>query len=121
MKPTPPDLTPTEWQIMMAVWRSGRASTAQLTDATQHIDPPPMQSTVRILLNRMTGKGFVKVVELGRGPGANNYYEAAITLEEAVRAQAEKFFIVQLQKNPQALKVTRAVLDKLLAKHEEAR
>ena len=56
-------LSRTEWTIMQLCWRLGRATARQIHEAS---DGRRDYRTVKTLLDRMAGKGFLRVEKLGR-------------------------------------------------------
>ena len=56
-------LSRTEWTIMQLCWRLGRATARQVHEAS---DGRRDYRTVKTLLDRIAGKGFLRIEKLGR-------------------------------------------------------
>ena len=56
-------LSRTEWTIMQICWKLGRATARQVHDAS---DGRRDYRTVKTLLDRIAGKGFLRIEKLGR-------------------------------------------------------
>jgi len=85
-KPGEERLSPSEWEIMRICWKLGRANVRDIL----HEDLKKKNRdyrTILTFLSRMERKGFLRVEKVLN----TNYYTAALTQEEGLRLETERF------------------------------
>jgi BlaI family penicillinase repressor len=82
MKPSPIELTESEWAIIKAVW-AGEPCTAPAIQEKLFAETRWTYSTARTLMDRMVTKGLLQAEK----PGKMTSYRSAVTREQAQRGE----------------------------------
>lgn len=77
-------LSPTEWTMMQLCWKLGLATARQVYEAS---DGRRDYRTVKTLLDRIAGKGFLRIEKLGR----LSLYLPAVSRQRAVTERVAEF------------------------------
>ncbi len=84
--PSPPDVTPAEWEVMKVIWE-GKPMAARDVFAALPKGHGWAIKTVKTLLSRLVAKGALQYEEVG-----NSYlYRAACTRDEVTREEVRGF------------------------------
>ncbi len=104
-KPQRTWLSRTEWEIMRICWRLGRASTRQVL---KHDRKGRDYRTILTFLSRMAKKGFLDVEKIKN----TNYYSPALTHEEGLRREIQRFLTEVVGSKPEHLEMVQQALDR---------
>ncbi len=75
-----------EWQVMNVVWTKGTVPASEVVEALNERKGWHSR-TIRTLLDRLTKKRALKIVPKEK----LNYYEALVSMEQAVRQESRSF------------------------------
>jgi BlaI family penicillinase repressor len=81
---TLPNLSPTEWQLMNAIWASRGATTVRDVHDALAPDTGWAYTTVKTMMDRLVDKGVLSVTREGR----TAHYRASLTRSRARRSAA---------------------------------
>lgn len=109
-----PDLAPSEFRVMLSLWRRQKATVTEVGDDLERGGQHLSYTTILTLLQRLRAKGFVEAERVSASTTAYNY-SPTVTFDAAVRRVIERF-LREYQFDSSGLEIFRSVLDESLAK-----
>lgn len=101
------NLSPSEWQIELSLWKFGHATIRELAgDLEGRLDP----RSISVLLRRMEEKGAVSSERSGR----EHLFTPLLDREAAIGEQVRRFLDEVLRRQPDALEICRREIERRL-------